>query len=451
MELKKNLTQTQSLKLMAQLQQSMTILQLSSAELDSLIDDEIQRNPLLEKVDTSSDENFSLDLNRNTHARQFRDDPTDDAVAGIIDEPDFYQNLHNQVCECCKSERQADLLHILIESLDNKGYLKYSIDNIIEEYPLHWRLEKKELEEALDLLQQFDPPGIGARNLAESLLLQLKRHYLPQEIAYCATEIIKNHLHLLQRVNVETSLQKAVKFSPSTIAKSLDVIKTLEPYPCSDLGDTNDTIYVRPDVRVYKKDGEWVVQSEPHLRPHVVINTNYEQAVSLDTNAIWKQKLLDAKTFLHNLQWRENTILRVARFIVNKQQDFFEFGNSALVPLKLSDIADELEISISTISRSTTQKYMICPQGLFELKFFFSTNVGSNEENEDGMSNKAVKEHIAEWIAGESRDKPLSDDDLKDKLATVGIKIARRTIAKYREALGIPSIHHRRKNYESSK
>ncbi|MBR7059620.1 MAG: RNA polymerase factor sigma-54 [Neisseriaceae bacterium] len=451
MELKKNLTQTQSLKLMSQLQQSMHLLQLSSNELDSLVDDEIQRNPLLEKVDTSFDERFSFDANRNVYARQFRDDPTDDAVAGIVYEPDFYQNLHNQVCECCKDERQAELLHILIESLDDKGYLKYSIDDIVEEYPLHWRLEKKELENALDLLQQFDPPGIGARTLPESLLLQLKRHYLPQEVAICATEIIKNHLDLLSRVNVESSLQKVVRYNLNVIGKALRFIRTLKPYPCSGLGGANDTVYVRPDVRVYKRDRHWFVQSEPHLRPHVVINNTYEQAVSLDTNTVWKQKLADAKNFIHNLQWRENTILRVSRFIVEKQQDFFEFGNSALVPLKLSDVADELEISISTISRSTSQKYMICPQGLFELKYFFSTNVGSNDENEDGMSNKAVKEHIAEWIAGENKDKPLSDDDIKDKLALVGIKIARRTIAKYREALGIPSIHHRRKNYESSK
>lgn len=456
----------QTLKLTPQLRQTMNLLQLSTLDLETAIEDELQKNPMLERTETPAefDAPEPTAAISKTARRQNDSDDMDDTLANIVDEPDFYETLHAQVCELAQNERQSQLLHLLIEYLDEHGYLTDTLEYIVENSPLEWLLEEDELAEALKLLQQFDPAGVGASNLQESLILQINR--LPEsETTRYAIEIINKYFDLLSMANVEslliTEFRRATKAKKpnlrisaemrenavSNIKAAVALIKSLNPYPDMGASDGEHNTYIRPDVRVYKKDGVWIALAEPHLRPQVAVNKHYEQnALLLERNVSsdWKKMLHDARNFVKNLEWRENTIFSVAKLIVEHQQAFFEFGDAALEPLDMQSVADKLDIHASTVSRSVNQKYLSCPHGVYELRHFFQAKVGHTDDNDEGMTNTAIKTHLAEWIAGENKAKPLSDDALREKLASVGINIARRTVAKYREAAGIPSAARRR-------
>lgn len=456
----------QTLKLTPQLRQTMNLLQLSTLDLETAIEDELQKNPMLERTETPAefDAPEPTAAISKTARRQNDSDDMDDTLANIVDEPDFYETLHAQVCELAQNERQSQLLHLLIEYLDEHGYLTDTLEYIVENSPLEWLLEEDELAEALKLLQQFDPAGVGASNLQESLILQINR--LPEsEITRYAIEIINKYFDLLSMANVEslliTEFRRAAKAKKpnlrisaemrenavSNIKAAVALIKSLNPYPDMGASDGEHNTYIRPDVRVYKKDGVWIALAEPHLRPQVAVNKHYEQnALLLERNVSsdWKKMLHDARNFVKNLEWRENTIFSVAKLIVEHQQAFFEFGDAALEPLDMQSVADKLAIHASTVSRSVNQKYLSCPHGVYELRHFFQAKVGHTDDNDEGMTNTAIKTHLAEWIAGENKAKPLSDDALREKLASVGINIARRTVAKYREAAGIPAAARRR-------
>lgn len=456
----------QTLKLTPQLRQTMNLLQLSTLDLETAIEDELQKNPMLERTETQAefDAPEPTAAISKTARRQNDSDDMDDTLANIVDEPDFYETLHAQVCELAQNERQSQLLHLLIEYLDEHGYLTDTLEYIVENSPLEWLLEEDELAEALKLLQQFDPAGVGASNLQESLILQINR--LPEsEITRYAIEIINKYFDLLSMANVEslliTEFRRAAKAKKpnlrisaemrenavSNIKAAVALIKSLNPYPDMGASDGEHNTYIRPDVRVYKKDGVWIALAEPHLRPQVAVNKHYEQnALLLERNVSsdWKKMLHDARNFVKNLEWRENTIFSVAKLIVEHQQAFFEFGDAALEPLDMQSVADKLAIHASTVSRSVNQKYLSCPHGVYELRHFFQAKVGQTDDNDEGMTNTAIKTHLAEWIAGENKAKPLSDDALREKLASVGINIARRTVAKYREAAGIPAAARRR-------
>ncbi|MBQ9683424.1 MAG: RNA polymerase factor sigma-54 [Neisseriaceae bacterium] len=456
----------QTLKLTPQLRQTMNLLQLSTLDLETAIEDELQKNPMLERTETPAefDAPEPTAAISKTARRQNDSDDMDDTLANIVDEPDFYETLHAQVCELAQNERQSQLLHLLIEYLDEHGYLTDTLEYIVENSPLEWLLEEDELAEALKLLQQFDPAGVGASNLQESLILQINR--LPEsEITRYAIEIINKYFDLLSMANVEslliTEFRRAAKAKKpnlrisaemrenavSNIKAAVALIKSLNPYPDMGASDGEHNTYIRPDVRVYKKDGVWIALAEPHLRPQVAVNKHYEQnALLLERNVSsdWKKMLHDARNFVKNLEWRENTIFSVAKLIVEHQQAFFEFGDAALEPLDMQSVADKLDIHASTVSRSVNQKYLSCPHGVYELRHFFQAKVGHTDDNDEGMTNTAIKTHLAEWIAGENKAKPLSDDALREKLASVGINIARRTVAKYREAAGIPAAARRR-------
>ncbi|MDO5686620.1 MAG: RNA polymerase factor sigma-54 [Neisseria sp.] len=438
------LEQTQQLQLTPQLRQLVMLLQLPSTDLEQLVNDALQDNPLLEKAESADKETLPLSpLTASITASPYRHgDTDDDALAAVAAEPDFYDYLHAQVCEMTDDPRQAQLLHILIESLNEHGYLSESLDDIIEHAPLEWHLQQDELAAALKTLQGFDPAGVGAADIRESLLLQLQR--LPNDIAVRrARDIVRDHFPLLTQVNHLSKLKKALSSNDHIIQAALDTIQKLNPYPNSGFAGVEDTVYVRPDVRVYKEKGVWCVAGEAHLRPRVMICEEYAAAVKAEAGSTWKKKLSEAKMLINNLELRENTILQVARAIVAKQQDFFEFGSAALNPLRLIDIAEELDIHMSTVSRSVNQKYLTCPQGLFELRLFFSNLVG-HEDVEQGMSSTAIKAHIEEWIRGEDKTRPLSDEALRQKLAAADIDIARRTVVKYREELNIPSSYRRK-------
>lgn len=446
MKLNHNVTlkQTQQLQLTPQMRQMVTLLQLSTADLEKTLEEAVQDNPLLEKAEFAESVGLSTLTAKPTNSRLHGNESADEeALSAIAEEPDLYDFLHAQVCEMTDDARQAQLLHILIESLDEHGYLEGGLNEVIEHAPLEWALQQDELAQALTLLQHFDPAGVGAADIRESLLLQLMR--LPSEdTAVCrARDIVRDHFALLPQAGNIAKLKKELNSNDYVIQSALDIIRKLNPYPGSGFASNSATVYVRPDVRVFSENGVWQVQAEAHLRPRVVICEDYAQAVRSSTDTVWKQKLNDAQMLIQNLELRENTILQVARAIVARQQDFFTFGMSALNPLQMIEIAEELDIHVSTVSRSVNQKYLICPQGLFELRLFFSNAVGGDEK-EPGMSSTAIKAHLEEWICGEDKRRPLSDDALRRKLAAVNIDIARRTIAKYREELNIPSAYRRK-------
>ena len=439
-----HIQQTQKLQLSPQLKQAVALLQLSSIDLEDAIEEALAENPLLEKQESSDADDLESSVSADApvlRRRQEDDDDNNDWLESIVDEPDFYDALHNQVCEITDDERQSQLLHILIEYLDEHGYLTDDLEYIIEHSPLEWRLEMPELAEALSLLKQLDPAGVGAKNIQESLLLQVAR-MSEDACKPCMMELIEKHFDILQQPNPIAKMQKSLRYDVDIIQKSLKKIRHLNPYPSNGYASNDETVYVKPDVRVVKKQGRWQVIGESHLRPRLVINSTFAQAVQLDGTPEWKQKLADAKNWIHNLEWRENTIIQVARAIVEHQQDFFHFGKDAMQPLQMTQLAEQLNLSVATVSRSVNQKYLICPQGLFELRIFFSNN---SDGSEDGMSATAIKSHIATWIKGESPENPLSDDDLRQKLLSIGIHLSRRTVAKYREAMNIPSSYYRKK------
>lgn len=466
MNISNKLTHKQTLKqqLTPQLRQGMSLLQMSSIELEQAIDDALNQNPLLERIHISDEEY----IDDNEHAvkassrlaRSVQDLPDIDIFESIPDDLDFYEELHQQVCELTNNERMSQLLHILIEYLDEHGYLVDSLEEIIEQSPLELRLEKVELEQALELLHQFEPAGIGAKNLQESLLLQLARQ--PEnEIVNCAIKIVSDCFEVLgkSKVNLEKNILALIKqkskldvnfdksmFNEQLIADALGLIRRLNPYPSQ--GMAGDSVYIVPDIKVYKEDGVWKAFAAPHLKPQVVVNKELEQKILLqDWSSDIKnanQMLKDANLLVQNLEWRENTIFQVAKFIVERQQDFFDFGDMALNPIKMQEVSEALDVHLSTISRSVNQKYLICPQGLFELRYFFSKEI-IGEDSDDSMSQTAIKAHIASWIEAEDKNKPFSDEVLCQKLESVGIKISRRAVAKYREAMNIPSTYLRKK------
>lgn len=441
-----NLKQSQKLQLSPQLQQMISLLSLSTLELSRSISDMLQDNPLLERIENTE---ISPENNQITAALSAPGKPgsyiEEDPLANIAEQTDIYQHLHKQVCEWVDDERTSKLLHILIDSLNEHGFLSIALDEIIEYTPLEWMLEEHELQAALALLHRFDPAGVGAYDAQHSLLLQLQR--LPENKQQkMAIQIIENYFSHLARANAVGILKKELYEEEEDIQAAIELIKTLRPYPCTGLNIGNHVAYIKPDVRVYKKNHHWQVQAEPHLTPPLRIHADYAQAVSESQDSTWKEKLTEAKNFLQNIQLRENTILQTAKIIVEKQQDFFEFGEAGLQPLQHGDIAQLLDIHPSTVSRTVRQKYLICPQGLFELNYFFSRAVGQNQD--ETMSAKAVKACLNEWLSEENPQKPHTDEELRQKLHTVGMKLARRTVAKYREELGFPSVYHRKKKKE---
>lgn len=438
-----NLKQSQKLQLSPQLQQMISLLNLSTLELSRTISDMLQDNPLLERIENTE---TPPEPNQITAALSAPGRPgsyvEEDALANIAEQIDIYQHLHKQVCEWADDERTSKLLHILIDSLNEHGFLSVALDEIIEYTPLEWMLEEHELKAALALLHRFDPVGVGAYDAQHSLLLQLQR--LPEnQQQKLAIQIIEHYFTHLARANAVGIIKKELHEEEENIQAAIELIKTLRPYPCTGLNIGNHVAYIKPDVRVYKNGDHWQVQAEPHLTPSLRIHADYAQAVSESQDDTWKEKLTEAKNFLQNIQLRENTILQTAKIIVEKQQDFFEFGEAGLQPLQHGDIAQLLDIHQSTVSRTVRQKYLICPQGLFELNYFFSQAVGQNQD--EAMSAKAVKACLNEWLSEENPQNPYTDEELRQKLHTVDMKLARRTVAKYREELGFPSVYHRKK------
>jgi RNA polymerase sigma-54 factor len=462
LELKPDLRTTQTLKLVMtpQLQQAIKMLQLSNLELNEKIDEEIDLNPALEKDEKNSEYETSLDKDlflkkvpaeeKNTDDKDGSDYeyPSDDRpytqTDGNIREDkkrDFMENviyreetLHDHLLWQLRlvniPQEDINIGKNLLSYIDSKGYLPVPL-NVISD-GLNIPLEK--LEELLVIIQSLDPPGVGARDLQECLLLQLKiRGSYP-----LAEKIINEYLNELKLKKYD-EISKKLKVSINMVKESFDIISKLEPYPGRQFY-SDEIKYIIPEVIVEERDGRFEVIPNNYSIPKLKVSGYFEKLLreNKDDKRIKSfalDKIQRANSFIYSIEYRESTLVRVMKKILDEQRDFFERGPKYIKPLTLKDVSVHLDLHESTISRITSSKYVQTPFGVFQLKYFFSNQIPSKGER--SLSSTSIKEEIKEIIQSEGMDKHLSDQKIADRLTQRGIQIARRTIAKYRKELKI--------------
>ncbi|ACR13954.1 RNA polymerase sigma-54 factor [Teredinibacter turnerae T7901] len=344
------------------------------------------------------------------------------------------------------SVRDKDIAEAIIDAVKPNGLLGQTLDEIFHGLePHHEELEMDEVVAVLHRVQQFDPPGVLSQDVRECLLIQLSQLDISNEDVRNAKTLVSEFLDLLGGRDFKQLMRK-LKLKESELQAAVQVIQGLNPRPGEQIG-SDDTEYVVPDVFVNKVNNRWMVQLNPDIAPRLRINSDYaslvKRADSSADNTFLRDNLQEARWFLKSLQSRNETLLKVASCIVEKQQGFLDFGPEAMKPMVLHDVAEIVEMHESTISRVTTQKYMHTPQGIFELKYFFSSHVATDSGGE--CSSTAIRAIIKKLVAAENARKPLSDSKITGLLAEQGIKVARRTIAKYRESLNIPPSNERKR------
>lgn len=342
------------------------------------------------------------------------------------------------------SDADREVATMLIDGVDDDGYLHTTVEDVIEAMDPSLEIEEEEVMAVLHRLQQFDPAGVFCRDLRECLLLQL--HQLPQGTPWLteAQLIIRDHIDLLGSRDYQ-SLMRRTKLKEDDLKSVMRLIKELNPKPGAGIAP-EESEYVIPDVIVRQIRDEWRVELNPEIAPKLRVNADYASLIrrsdSSADNTFLKDHLQEARWFIKSLQSRNDTLLKVATKIVEFQIDFFEEGDEGMKPLVLHDIAEAVGMHESTISRVTTQKYMHTPRGIFELKYFFSSHVSTDSGGE--CSSTAIRAMIKKLIADENTRKPLSDNKIATMLGEKGIKVARRTVAKYREAMLIPPSNERK-------
>ncbi|NRB24986.1 RNA polymerase factor sigma-54 [Shewanella sp.] len=480
----------QQLTMTPQLQQAIRLLQLSSLELQQEIQQALDSNPLLEldeeQVDppvngedktveaddfsATADSDGPIDssaietpeaLTQDSMSEDFPTDTTWDEVytassnssSGAMRDDDMpfqgetseglYEHLEWQKNLTPFSDNDLAIATAIIEAIDERGYLTQSIEDILQAMG-DPEIEQDEVEAVLKRVQHFDPIGIAARDLSECLLIQLTQYADTTPYIDNARLLIRDHLDLIAGRDFRQLMRKT-KLKEDDLRVAIELIQTLNPRPGLAITPGKDE-YVIPDVTVTKKKGRWIVELNPDNMPKINVNQHYASMVKSTKNQADSQfirgHLQEAKWFIKSLESRNETLLKVSNCIVKFQQGFFEFGEEAMKPMVLNDIAEAVEMHESTISRVTTQKYMHTPRGIFELKYFFSSHVRTDDGGE--CSSTAIRAFIKKLVASENQQKPLSDSKMALLLAEQGIQVARRTIAKYREAMLIPPSNQRK-------
>lgn len=444
------LRQTQQLN--QQQQHSLRILHMSAQELAAEVENWLQDNPLLERPEHEPSGGSEPEIRYSATLPDARktDGGEGDIWETLADENDFRQQLHAQVCEHPLSPDQAALVHLLIDNLDEQGYLKDKLEDIIDHAPLEWLLEEESLTEALRLLQNFDPPGIGAADLGECLLLQLSRHEA-DETVFCAIQLVKGYLNELGKSTLTQQFRKKFpQYGNHTVEAAQQLITRLNPFPAYGNSGDSHTEYIEPEVwiRPDPETGRWQCGLYRQTRTDIRLNAEYCELLADKTIEApeLKHKLHEAKTLLFSLEQRKSTVQRLAELILDRQADFFQFGTIGLVPLTIKETAAELGLAESTVSRAVNQKYLSCPQGIFPLRYFFSQAATyADQDSDQGISAHAIKAMIDAIIGSEDKTCPLSDQAITDRLALQGMNLARRTVSKYREELNLPPAHQRRR------
>ena len=460
----------QSLAMTPALQQAIRMLQLSTLDLQQEIQQALDSNMMLEHaedIDAAPDETPAQDAaDSKTNDEAIPDElPVDAEWTDIYDgtshrsrEADeaWYEyrqaNLHRKTSLREHLAWQADLASLsaaendiaahLIDAVDDRGYI--ADWPVVEQRLLELGYTPDAIAPVLDTVQRFDPAGVCARHLAECLCLQLDG-LNRGPVVDLAKDIAAEHLELLARNDLR-GLSRVLRQPVDVIAESVDLIRNLQPHPGADFVD-HEADYVAPEVFVSKRQGRWSVSLNPDITPKLRINTDYlglvKRADQSEDQQCMKQHLQEARYFLNSLKSRNETLLRVAQCIIEQQRAFLEYGEEAMKPLVLRDVAEQLGVHESTVSRATSSKYMHTPRGLFELKYFFSSHVSTVEGGQ--CSATAIQAMIRRMIKEESPEKPLSDSRIAKLLLEDGIQVARRTVAKYREAMDLPPSHERRR------
>lgn len=395
-------------------------------------------------VDTSWDDVY--DENYSTSASSPSSDASDENYLETRNAQDV--NLQGYLAEQLGlirlSETDQFIAACIIDGLDKDGVLQVTLEEIQESAPDEWEVELDEIEAVLHLVQHLDPIGVAARSLQECLSIQLRQMAPDTPYRDLAINLVDHHISLLANRDY-TQLTRKLRIKEEQLKETIKLIQTLNPRPGASIA-TDNVEYVEPDVIVAKHNDRWTVELNPKSAPRIRVNPEYASLIkrgdtSNDGNDM-KNHMQEAKWFIKSLQQRNDTLLRVSTKIVEYQRGFLEYGEQAMKPLVLHDIAEAVELHESTISRVTTQKYMLTPSGVYELKYFFSSHVSTNSGGE--VSSTAIRALIKQLVAEENPRKPLSDSKIAKLLGEQNIKVARRTIAKYRELLLIPPSNERK-------
>ncbi len=462
-------TQTQRLMLTQKMQQAIHILQLSGIELEQYVQQELETNPVLDQLQqeakpepepksetTTNSDGATVDdsaFNLDDYASMwtdFRREGTDFSrnpdmqgrreyyQNSITKEESFTSKLLTQLRMAAPDEKTYAIGEQIIGDIDHKGYFTGDIDEIAQTL----NVTPTEVERVLYRIQRFEPTGVGARDIVECLLLQINVEY-PDEVQL--KTLVSEHLEELEHRQIP-KIAKAMAVAPERVEELKEMLSTLDPWPGLEYS-SDPPQYVTPDVIVEKIDGEFVVYLSDETVPELRINGDYRRMmqngkVTKDEKQYLRDKVESARWLIRNIQQRQQTILRIASAIVDVQQEFFDKGVEAIRPLTLQEIADKVGVHEATVSRTTRGKYMQTPQGLFEMKYFFSP--GLRRDSGEAQSSKSVQSLIKKIIEDEDKSKPLSDQKIANLLKEQGINIARRTVTKYREGMGILSTTMRR-------
>lgn len=464
-----------------QLQQAIKLLQLSSLDLQQEIQQVLDSNMMLEVAedegpfgevaeppapaadnefrelaDMDAPADIPAELPVDSSWEEVYDTPQNFTAGGDGDSDDYL--LHRAPAQSLQdylvwqmelahfSERDYAIATAIVDSVNDDGYLTSPIEEIHEGLASQIPdLELDEVKAVLHRIQSFDPAGIAAADLADCLRIQLSQ--MPDDTPWRdrALELVSRYLDLLAKKDLN-KLKKLMNLEDGELNGIITLIRSLEPKPGRQITPP-DAQYIIPDVFIVRQGDQWAVTLNPEIAPRLRINPFYSNMIrradSSSDNVTMKNHLQEARWFIKSLQSRNETLLKVARCIIERQKDFLDHGETAMKPLVLRDIAEAVEMHESTISRVTTQKYIHTPNGVYEFKYFFSSHVSTDTGGE--CSATAIKAYLKEIIDGEDPAKPLSDDVISKLLKDRGIKVARRTIAKYREAMSIPPSNERRR------
>ena len=478
-----------------QLQQAIKLLQLSTLELSQEITEQLYSNPLLEEITEDQDaenqlkktdnEKTLIETSNLTAEELEEPSKNTEPLSQETDQNDWDSDFDNysvqtqdiarinnndgnirgeinleqvhQVTQSLKDHllwqlnltnlnaRDLSIAEMLTYSLDDNGLLTQNLSEIFEELDENNNEYESEILTVLTRLQQFDPPGVYARDLKECLLIQLNQ--LSQDTPFLkqAKILVLQFLEDIGKLNTDKLLKKT-QLSLDELRGAISLVRSMNPYPGEFLQE-NDTEYITPDAYVIKTSDKWRAIINDDHNPRLRINETYKNLIRQSDNSkenqYLKDSLTEAKWFIKSLESRNETLLKVVNCIIELQEDFFEHGPVSMKPMILSDISEKLDLHESTISRVTTSKYLATPRGIYELKYFFSSHVATATGGE--CSSTAVSAILKELINAEVPHKPLSDNKLTELLKEQGINIARRTVAKYREGLGIPSSSDRKR------
>lgn len=465
----------QHLTMTPALQQAIRLLQLSTLDLSQEIQQILDSNPLLERED---DGLAAADGEAPQESQEPRDGdqiPTelpvdadwDDIYAGsaapatpsgadsadsaweyrqsiLHETPNLHDHLLWQAGLSRFNDTEETIAAHLIDLVDDDGYLQ-DWEGLVARLTESLAVTRQQIEAVLAVVQAFDPPGVGARDLAECLRLQLDQLTERGAGTELARTLVATHMDMLAHRDLE-GLAQQTGTTREAVQQAIQLIQSLNPRPGSPFSNHEDG-YVVPEVLVNKSEGQWVVSLNSDALPRLRINPVYQSMIRRadrsDDQVYLKNNLQEARYFLNSMRSRNETLLRVAQCIVEEQRPFLEYGEEAMRPLVLRDVAERLGVHESTVSRATSNKYMLTPRGLYELKYFFSSGVGTTHGGT--VSATAIQAMIRRLVQNEIPSRPLSDSRLTQLLLEEGIKVARRTVAKYREAVNIPPSHERRR------